>query len=152
MLRRAYKNLNALSFPAWTAPLALFLAVLAAYGLRLSTLGFYWDDWPYLWFYHALGPAGMYASLGADRPLLGVLYALTLGALGVNPLAWQIFALVLRWLCALGFWLALCQAWPGTARCSQACSLRNGRRRWKGCHRNCFRRLRARSARWDAGW
>ena len=113
MLRRARTTWNALSFPAWTAPLALLLAVAAAYGLRLSSLGFYWDDWPYLWFYHVLGPAGMAASLGADRPLLGVLYSVTLGLLGANPLAWQIFALLLRWLCALGFWLALRQAWPG---------------------------------------
>ena len=92
--------------------MALLVAVFLGFGLRLSALGLYWDDWPYLWFFHVLGPAGMYNSLGADRPLLGVLYALTLSVLGSSPLAWQIFALLMRWLCALGFWLALRQAWP----------------------------------------
>jgi hypothetical protein len=113
MFKRIQSAWTSLTFPLWTAPLALLLAVILSYGLRLPALGFYWDDWPYLWFFHIAGPAGMYNSLGADRPLLGVLYALTLGLLGnQNPLAWQIFALLFRWLCALGFWLALRQAWP----------------------------------------
>ena len=112
MFKRLQPDWTSLTFPLWTAPLALLLAVFLSYGLRITSLGLYWDDWPYLWFFHVSGPAGMFNSLGADRPLLGVLYALTLQALGSSPLAWQIFALVMRWLCALGFWLALRQAWP----------------------------------------
>lgn len=112
MIKRLQSAWTTLNFPLWTAPLALLLAVFLSYGLRLPALGLYWDDWPYLWFFHVSGPAGMYNSLGVDRPLLGVLYALTLRLLGNSPLAWQTFALVFRWLCALGFWLALRQAWP----------------------------------------
>ena len=82
MLKRVEFVWNRVGFPAWTAPIALLLAVVASYGLRLASLGFYWDDWPYLWFYHVFGPNGMYNSLGADRPLLGVLYEVTFGLLG----------------------------------------------------------------------
>jgi len=112
MLKRLHTTWASLNFPLWTAPLALLLAVALSYGLRLPSLGLYWDDWPYLWFYQLFGAQGMYATLGSDRPLLGVLYAATLGLLGSSPLAWQVFALLMRWLCALAFWAALRQAWP----------------------------------------
>lgn len=95
----------------WTAPLALLLAAVLCYGLRLGQVGFYWDDWPYLYLYRIGGFPALYNSLGADRPALSWLYAATLGLLGASPLAWQVFALFARWLLGCAFWLALRPAW-----------------------------------------
>ncbi len=86
--------------------------VLVGYGLRAGSLGFFWDDWPFLWFYHSLGPSGIAAGLAEDRPFLSFIYTLTLSTLGNSPLAWQIFGLLARWACCLGLWWALLQAWP----------------------------------------
>jgi hypothetical protein len=99
-------------FPAWTAPAALLVAVVLCYALRLSKLGFFWDDWPYLYLYKIGGYPALYTSLGTDRPALSWLYTATLGLLGFNPLAWQVFAVLMRWLLGVAFWFVLRQTWP----------------------------------------
>jgi hypothetical protein len=113
MVPRLLAAWKRVSFPAWTAPLALLLAALLCYALRLPQLGFYWDDWPYLYLYKLGGYPALATSLGLDRPALSWLYLVTLTVLGYNPLAWQIFALLARWVLGCAFWLALRQAWPG---------------------------------------
>jgi hypothetical protein len=112
MVSRLLAAWKRVSFPAWTAPLALLLAALLCYATRLPQLGFYWDDWPYLYLFKLGGYPALATSLGLDRPTLSWLYALTLTALGNSPLAWQIFAVLMRWLLGCAFWLALRQAWP----------------------------------------
>ena len=53
------KALKDLSFPFWSLPVALFLLGIIAYGIHISWMGFYWDDWPWIWFSQVMGPAGM---------------------------------------------------------------------------------------------
>ncbi len=101
--------------PTWTIPLALLALTGLSYGLRALSLGFFWDDWPYLWFFHRLGPAGILAAFSGDRPFLSFIYTLSLTIFGSSSQAWQIFALLARWLCGLGLWWALAQAWPRQA-------------------------------------
>jgi hypothetical protein len=95
-----------------TLPLALLLLTLLAYGLLLPRLGFYWDDWPWVWTAHHLGPAGMLQIDRAYRPLSGVI--LWLGALlaGETPFGWQLLNLVYRWLTGLAFVWAFGQVFP----------------------------------------
>ena len=92
--------------------MALLALVVGGYGLRALSLGFFWDDWPYLWIFHSLGPSGITSALAQDRPFLGFIYTTTLSLLGNSPQAWQIFAIVMRWLCSLGVWWGLLQVWP----------------------------------------
>ena len=55
-------------------PIALLGFTLLAYAPLISTLGFYWDDWPLIWFGHLLGTEGYLEVLAGDRPFLaGVL-------------------------------------------------------------------------------
>jgi len=75
-------------------------------------LGFYWDDWPTIWFNHFLGPASFKESFAIDRPLLGYLFMLTTPLLGENPLGWQLFAILTRWLSALALCWTLRLLWP----------------------------------------
>jgi len=100
------------SFPSWSIPIALFLLVVLSYGLRALSLGFYWDDWPYLWYFHRLGPAGIAEAFANDRPFLSLIYNATLSIFGTSTQAWQIFALFARWFCSVGLWWALSLAWP----------------------------------------
>ena len=92
------------------SPYMLYAAIvvigMAAYGLHLNNLGFYWDDWPWVWRAHVQGTAGLLKIDEYHRPLSGVV--LYIGGLlaGENPLGWQSYALSLRLLGAASLaWL-----------------------------------------------
>ncbi len=90
---------------------ALFICLLA-YGLNIPWMGFYWDDWPWIWFSHVLGPEGMLQIDVEHRPISGVV--LWVGGLlsGENPLGWQIYNFTLRLLGVLTLGWALKNIWP----------------------------------------
>ncbi len=94
-------------------PVALLLCSIAAYGLLAPTLGFYWDDWPMIWFAHMLGPKGIMEVLSVDRPFLAGVYLITTTLLKSLPLQWQILAILSRWLAGIALWWSLRQLWPG---------------------------------------
>lgn len=100
------------SFPLGSVPIALLLLMLLSYGLRVPGLGFFWDDLPYLWFFQRLGAAGIWQAFTVDRPFLSVLYITCLSILGNSAVAWQIFAMLARWLTSLGFYWMFAQTWP----------------------------------------
>lgn len=103
-------------FQPWTIPFSFLAVCAAAYGLLIPWLGFYWDDWPFLWFSHTLGPSGLIDALAGDRPFLAAIYMVTTTLLGQQPLAWQIFAVISRWLTTLALWWSLLQIWPAKRR------------------------------------
>jgi len=93
---------------------ALFAALVGlAYGLLLFQTGFYWDDWPFAWAAHFVGPGSFIGSFMRVRPFLGPIFWLTTTLLPETPLAWQAFALVIRFLLTLAAWWAFRQLWPG---------------------------------------
>jgi len=99
-------------FPNWSVPIALFLACLISFGLLIPWLGFFWDDWPTIWFLHFLGPHGFVEVFASDRPLLGRLFLLTTSILGESTLSWQIFGFVTRWMSSIALWWGLRILWP----------------------------------------
>ena len=44
-------------------PLILLVICFLPYGLIVPLLGFYWDDFPYVWFYHFGGITGINTPL-----------------------------------------------------------------------------------------
>ena len=103
-----------------SVPLALFVGILLSFGLLIPWLGFFWDDWPAVWFYHTLGPQGLREAFTVDRPLLGWIFWVTARIGRESPFAWQTFALLTRWTSALAFW-ALLRGWlPGPGCSSQS--------------------------------
>ncbi len=74
-------------------------------------MGFYWDDWPFIWFSHVLNPASL-IQIEIHRPLSGVVFALGAFLLGENPLAWQGLMFVTRWLSGVGLIWTLQKLWP----------------------------------------
>ncbi len=100
----------------FTSPLfisaLLFLVAVASYGLMVTKLGFYWDSWPLNWIAQTRGSHGLELYFSTNRPVWGLLYQITTPILGAEPLPWQIFALVWRWLTALALWRMLRLLWP----------------------------------------
>jgi hypothetical protein len=101
-----------LQLPAWTVPPALLLLCLVSYGLIFNKLGYYWDDWPAIWFTRFFGSASLVNVLGIDRPQLAWLYYLTTSLIGDSKAGWQLFSLLMRWLSCLALWWTLLQLWP----------------------------------------
>jgi hypothetical protein len=87
-----------------------------AFGLLISSLGFYLDDWYTIWFAKTLGVSSFRAVYAEDRPVLGYFYTAATFFLGQTPLAWQVFNLACRWLASVAFWWALRQIWPRASR------------------------------------
>jgi len=98
--------------PRTFTPLLILALVLISFAPLTPWLGFYWDDWPTLWFLNFRGPSGFIEIFSIDRPLLGYLFTALTALIGDHPLAWQLFALLCRWLAAVSFGWALRGLWP----------------------------------------
>jgi hypothetical protein len=99
-------------FPNWTVPLALLATCLLGFGLLIPWLGFYWDDWPAIWFLHFFGPSSFTQVFSVDRPLLSWLFLITTRLVGESMVGWQIFGVLTHWLCCLALWWTLWSLWP----------------------------------------
>ena len=97
-----------------TARQSLLIAVITiiAYGLLLPLTGFYWDDWPFAWIAKFLGPAEFNPAFMPFRPFLGPIFYFTTTVIPLTPLAWQIFALIIRFLIGITAWWAFAQIFP----------------------------------------
>jgi hypothetical protein len=107
----------------WFVPVLTLGVVVAAYGLLIPWLGFYWDD------YECLEPLRIVTTEGFSEILNELRYAMSfdrpdgaytrlLGTIlcGDSPLAWHIFALVGRWFTVVAFWIMMRAIWPSRHR------------------------------------
>ncbi len=92
--------------------LTLGITCLLGYGILLSFLGLYTDDWVFIWSYDRMGIAGLQSYFSTNRPVWGLLYQLTLPTLGYEPMVWHLFGLFWRWAVSFAFWGVLRIAWP----------------------------------------
>jgi hypothetical protein len=99
-------------FRTGSIPWAILVFCLAAFGILVPFLGFYWDDWPMMWFAHAFGPLGYPAAFSGDRPFLAGIYIITTAVLKTIPWQWQILGILSRWLTAVVLWWSLGHLWP----------------------------------------
>jgi len=93
-------------------PLLFAIITIAAYGLLLPFTGFYWDDWVFAWIAKFLGPAEFFRAFADVRPFLSPIFFITTSLIPTNPLYWQIFALVIRFIAGFSAWFALNRIWP----------------------------------------
>jgi hypothetical protein len=113
---------NRLLSAGWLAaasiPLALLALCLISYIPSIEGLGFYWDDWPTVWFLHIGGPASFLKGFAEDRPLLAWMFMLTSSLIGdsasaaSSALRWQLLGVFARWLASLSVWWTLRELWP----------------------------------------
>lgn len=98
--------------PTTRQTLLIAFITLIAYGLLLPLTGFYWDDWPFAWIAKFLGPAEFIPAFMPFRPFLGPIFYFTTSLLPIHPLAWQVFALVVRFLIGIAAWWTFDQIFP----------------------------------------
>ncbi len=98
----------------WQFPLVSLALCVAAYGLVLRGLGFYWDDW----MIPAIIKNGMsfWTFYQYNRPLSAWTFELLAPILGLNPFGWHLANLVMRWVTGLTAWWMLSTLWPNQRR------------------------------------
>lgn len=96
----------------WATPLALLMIAIFSYGLFAFQQGFHWDDWGFAWLIRTLGRPGLFEYFATNRPFLAYVYSVTTSLFGTHPIAWHIFALIMRWLTALSLLWVLRMIWP----------------------------------------
>jgi hypothetical protein len=101
------------SFSQNSGYLALLVASLLSYGLIIPRLGFYMDDWPYIFYAFNKGIPSLQEMLLYDsRPYAAWLYIAGFHVLGFKPIAWHMMSLLLRWAMAVSLWKLLQAIWP----------------------------------------
>jgi hypothetical protein len=98
----------------WLAPVLIFLVCFYSFGLLLSRLGFFQDDWHHVFYSYGQGAQGLQRFLLVDRgPYAWIVYAFFFKVLGYSPGAWHWSLMLIRFMTAAVFWLALRLIWPG---------------------------------------
>ncbi|MDI9531393.1 MAG: hypothetical protein WBJ23_02685 [Anaerolineaceae bacterium] len=87
--------------------LGLLLICLLSYGIIAGKLGFFLDDWYIIWTYLTFGAAKFVEFFEGDRPLFSMVYRVFIPIIKDNPLGWQYFAILTKWLAAVSFWQLL---------------------------------------------
>ena len=93
------------------------------YGLFPRQTGFYWDDWPFAWLANFLGPQEFFRAFAGVRPFLEPIFFVTTNIVPPNPVYWQLFALIIRFISGLSAWFALSQVWQQQQRQALIASL-----------------------------
>ncbi|NLV29408.1 MAG: hypothetical protein GXY57_04595 [Erysipelotrichaceae bacterium] len=90
-------------------PLFLLLLTILTYGLFSLRPGFYLDDWYIVLFKQKFGADGFWLYFSEDRPLESLPYVIFFSIFNDSPILWALFALVMRWVFGLTFWMTLNQ-------------------------------------------
>ncbi|QYK49860.1 MAG: hypothetical protein KF701_05540 [Anaerolineales bacterium] len=112
--RKFQKTFEKFSSSPFLIPVLMLAVMAVSMGIFVSSLGFYLDDWPNIFFQQAKGAHSTILFHAYDgRPLQGWYMVGLFELFGTSALAWQLYALVLRYLTALLAWLTLRKVWPG---------------------------------------
>ncbi len=109
---------------AWAVPVLFFGVALAAFGLRLTNLGYYMDDWHFVYYAHTFGVESLKELLLYDsRPYAAWLYMIGFKLFGFRPAVWQFASLILRTATAFALYLFFARFWGGKKRTAFSISL-----------------------------
>lgn len=112
-MKKIFAALEKVQLPDWSLPLGLLSVCIISYGFLLPRLGFFQDDWHFIYYAYTRGGTGLAELLNYDgHPLAAIFYNFIFKLLGFYPLNWQIFALFCRWMAVSAFWLVLHSTWP----------------------------------------
>ena len=104
-------------------PFIFLFITIVSYGLLLPQTGFYWDDWPFVWVARFLGPAEFFPAFSNIRPFVAPIFFLTTSLIPLEPIYWQIFMLIIRFVSGLLAWFIFSQVWPHHRRPALVASL-----------------------------
>lgn len=98
--------------PSLAVPILIFLVCFFLFGIWLSNLGYFQDDWHHVYYAYHEGTEGLKNFFYTDsRPLAYGLYGLLFRVLGFDPAHWHWSLMLLRFLTAVGFWLTARLLW-----------------------------------------
>ena len=95
----------------WFYPAALLLIGLIAHGYAITSLGYFWDDWEVVFLLNTKNLPLLYGYFAFDRPFAWP-YQLMYAVFGMNPIAWHLVTLLLRWAGILLIYYSLRLLWP----------------------------------------
>jgi hypothetical protein len=107
-----WTQLRSQQFSKKTIPWVFVLVAILAYGLLTPWMGFYWDDWVFVWLLRHNGPVELARSFLPYDPLVSPFFLITSSIIGTNAFAWQMFGLVVRILVSLAALWTFRQIWP----------------------------------------
>lgn len=94
-------------------PGLLLITCILGYGLLIFKLGYFQDDWNYVFNHFRYGSNGIINFMQHDgRPIGAWIYLTAFPILGYKPVLWHITSLIMRWLTALVLWLIFRSLWP----------------------------------------
>jgi hypothetical protein len=93
-------------------PFVLLGFALVAYGLFITKLGFYWDDWPPILLSHLLEKSMVWKYFIFDRPFQSWTYYLLFPICRDSAFLWQLSAILARWTAGLTLFYAFLQVFP----------------------------------------
>ena len=96
-------------------PFLLLTVCTLAFGLFIPQLGFYYDDWPTVFYTYTDDTEGLVKNFSYDRPYSVWTYYL-IGRFGANPIVWHTAALLLRWLIVLAMAWSIKPLWPNHSK------------------------------------
>ena len=101
-IREKLKNKNTI-----VALILLGLLTIIVFLPLVNSLGYYRDDWHVVWGALTNGIRNVAEQHNIDRPFLGLVYSWVFSLLGVSPLAWNLFAVFVRFLGAVIFFFMI---------------------------------------------
>jgi hypothetical protein len=111
-MKNLFDKIKSLEIKPYTVPVALFVTAVCAYGIFFLQTGFYWDDLPISWIRYHLGTAATAQYFLDSRPIWAWLFQMTAYVIPQNPVYWQVFALLLRWINAVILWAIVDRLFP----------------------------------------
>ena len=110
-------TLQSWSSSFWSVPAFFFGISIVAFGLLTPNLGFYMDDWHFVYYAFTHGVDSLAALLLYDsRPYASWLYVVGFQLLGYKPIAWHLAVVFLRFMTSVMFWLFFRSYWKKNER------------------------------------
>jgi hypothetical protein len=117
IMKAILPDIKHIAFNVKSIPLAFLGVTVLGFGLLANRLGYYQDDWPYIFYAFNKGIPSLTQELFYDsRPNAAWLYIGAFYLLGFRPIAWHLAAAFLRWLTATLLWFFFRQIWPNKIR------------------------------------
>ena len=93
-------------------PLVLLAFALITYGVFITSLGFYWDDWPPMLLSHIPDKSTVWEYFSYDRPFQSWTYYLLFPICRDSAALWQLSAIFFRWTTALTLYYTFVKVFP----------------------------------------
>jgi len=112
-MQKLFATTKNVRFTEKSVPWILLAACILAFGLLIPKLGFFQDDWNFVFNSYAFGSDGLADFLRYDaRPYAAWIFNTGFKLLGFKPIYWHIAELLLRWMTAYTLWLVFRFLWP----------------------------------------